>query len=98
MDQERLVAAARNSAAERGSQRTSETPRETWLGGAWKGSLWLCFAGPLPRRHKSGISGNRQRPKPTPRERNSLGKLGEEEKRISDKTKEKVHNIRFRFG
>ena len=34
----------------RGSKRTSETPQGTWLGGAQKGSLWLCYAGPLAGR------------------------------------------------
>ena len=50
---------------------TSETPQGTWLGGAWKGSLWLCYAGSLAGRQKSGNSGSGQRPKPTPRERKS---------------------------
>ena len=26
------------------SKRTSETPQVTWLGGAQRGSLWLCYA------------------------------------------------------
>ena len=46
----------------------SETPEGTWLGGARKGSLWLHYAGLLTGIQKSGISGNGQRPKPTPRE------------------------------
>ena len=61
------------------SERTSETPQGTWLGGAQKGSLWLCYAGPLADKRKSGISGKRHRPKPIPWEKNSWGKLGKEE-------------------
>ena len=34
VDEERLEAAARNSAGEKESKRTSETPQGTWLGGA----------------------------------------------------------------
>ena len=49
----------------RGSKRTSETPQDTWLGVAWKNSLWLCYAGSLAGRQKSGISANWQRLKPT---------------------------------
>ena len=41
VDEERLEAAARNSAGRRRSRRTSETPQGMWFGGAWKGSLWL---------------------------------------------------------
>ena len=44
---ESLEAAARNSAEEKESKRTSETPQGTWLGGAQRGSLWLCYAGRL---------------------------------------------------
>ena len=48
VDEERLEAAARNSAEEREeSKRTSGTPRGMWLGGAQRSSLWLCYAGPL---------------------------------------------------
>ena len=57
----------------RESRRTSETPQGTWLGGARKGSLWLCYAGPLIGRQKSGISGKRRGPKLTPWVRNSWG-------------------------
>ena len=48
------------------SRRTSETPLGMWLGGARKGSLWLCYAGSLVERQKSGISGNQQRSNPIP--------------------------------
>ena len=72
MEEERLEAAARNSAGEE-SRRTSETPQGTWLGGAQRGSLWLCYAGPLTEEWKSGISGSRHRLKPIPWEKNSLG-------------------------
>ena len=64
----------------------NETPQNKWHDGARKGSLWLCYAGPLAGKQKSGIpigplagkqksgiSGNRRRPKPTPWERNSRG-------------------------
>ena len=61
------------------SKRTSETPQGTWLGEAQRGSLWLCYAGPLAKKRKSEISGNPHRPKPIPWEKNSWGKLGEEE-------------------
>ena len=69
MDEERLETAARSSAG----GRMSETPQGTWLSGARIGSLWLCYAGPLAGKQKSGISGNRRRPKPTPWEMNSWG-------------------------
>ena len=41
-----------------------------WLGGARKGSIWLCYAGPLAERQKTKADslGEEQ-----------LGKLGEEE-------------------
>ena len=64
VNEERLKAAARNSAVKRESKRTSETPQETWHGGAQKGSLWLCYAGPLAGKQKSRIIGNRRRTKP----------------------------------
>ena len=71
MDEERFVAAARNVAGEKANKKMNETPQGTWLGGARKGSLWLCYAGSLAGRQKSGISGSRWRPKPTAWERNS---------------------------
>ena len=67
VDRERSKAAARNLVGE------NEAPQNRWLGRARKGSLWLCFTGHLAGRQKSGISDNRQRPKPTPWERNSWG-------------------------
>ena len=45
-------------------RRTNETPQRTWLSGAQKGSLWLCYAGPLAEKRKSEISGKRHKPKP----------------------------------
>ena len=51
----------------------SETSQGTWLGGAQKGSLWLCYAGPLAEKRKSGILGKRRRPKPIPWENSSWG-------------------------
>ena len=71
VDEERMEAAARNSAGEKGEQKTSETPQSTWLGGAQRGSLWLYYAGPLAEKRKSEIAGKRHRPKPIPWEKNS---------------------------
>ena len=84
MYEKKFVVAAKNSAAENGSRKTSETSQATWLGGSWKGSLWLCYAGSLSGRQKSGISDDRRRPKPTCWERNNWEswakkKMGEEE-------------------
>ena len=36
----------------RRSRRTSETPQDTWLGRARKGSLWLCCTRPLAERER----------------------------------------------
>ena len=61
VNEERLEAAAKNSAGRqrrRESRKTSETPQGTWLGGARKGSLWLCYAEYLAERQKSGMLGN----------------------------------------
>ena len=66
----------------------SETPQGVWLGRARKGSLWLCYAVSLAGRQKSGISGNRRRPKPTPWERNSWGT----QKRRKMRKKSEQHN------
>ena len=72
MDEERLEAAARNSAGEKGEgRRTSETLPSTWLGGAQRGSFRLCYSGPLAEKRKSEISGKRHRPKPIPWEKDS---------------------------
>ena len=64
VDEERLEAAARNSAVRKESKRTSETLPSMWLGGAHRGSLWLCYAGPLAEKRKSEISGKWHRLKP----------------------------------
>ena len=66
VEEERLEAAARNSASEKGEYRMSETPQGMWLGGAQRGSLWFCYAEPLAEKRKSGISGKRHRLKPIP--------------------------------
>ena len=66
------------------NRRTSETPQDTWLGGAQKGSLWLCYAGPLAEKHKGGVSGKRHRPKPTPWKKNSQ-KEDEEEEPVTER-------------
>ena len=63
MDEKRFVVAARNSAGEKGSKKTNATLQDTWLDGAQKSSLWLCYAGPLAGRQTSRISGNWCRPK-----------------------------------
>ena len=55
------------------SRRMNKTPLGRWLGGAQRGSLWLCYAGSLAEKLKSEISVRWHRPKPIPRERNSLG-------------------------
>ena len=86
-----LEATPRNLAAEKGTKRTSETPQGAWLGGARKSSLWLCYAGPLAGRQKSGFSDNRRRPNPT-------GEVRKGGRKGSDRTKERVHRFRVRFG
>ena len=73
VDEKRLEAAARGSVGEKGEQKASETPLGTWLAGAQKGSLWLCYAGSLAEKRKSEISGKRHRPKPISWEKNSWG-------------------------
>ena len=55
VDEKRFVAAARNSAGEKGEQKQNETPQGTWLGGVRTGSLWLCYARPLAGKQKSEI-------------------------------------------
>ena len=47
-------------------KRTNDTPQGPWLCSTRKGSFWLCYAGPLAEKQKSGISDNRRRPKPIP--------------------------------
>ena len=66
-----MEAATRNSARKE-NKKTSETPPSTWLGGAQRGSLWLCYAGPLAEKRKSETSGKRNKPKPIPWKKNSL--------------------------
>ena len=51
----------------------SEISRGMWCGAAQKGSLWLCHAGSLAEKQKSGILGKWHRPKVIPWEKNSLG-------------------------
>ena len=86
-EEERLEAAARNSAGE--SKKTSETAQGTWLGGAQRGSLWLCYAEPLAEKRKCEISGKWHRIKPIPREKNSWGSW--------ERRKKRVHRSRVRF-
>ena len=47
------------SGGKEGGKRTRETSQGTSPGRARKGSLWLCYAGTLAGRSKSGILGNR---------------------------------------
>ena len=61
------------------SRRTSETPPGTWLSRTEIGSLWLCYAGPLAEKRKSGISGKWCKLKLIPWGEEQFGKLGEEE-------------------
>ena len=68
VEEERIEAATRNSVREKGKSKTAPS---TWLGGAVKGSLLLCYTGPLAEKWKSEISGKQHRPKPIPWERNS---------------------------
>ena len=86
MDEERLEAAAR---------RTSETPPGTWLGGAQRGSLWLCYVGSLVEKRKSKISGKRRRMKPISWEKNSLevSRGGRQGRRASDRAKKRVYRF-----
>ena len=79
----------------------SETPQGTWLGGARKRSLWLCCAGPLPGRQKSGISDNQRRLKMTPWQRNSWESFERRKMRKKSQPQnegERVHRLRVRFG
>ena len=57
-DEERLVAAAKNSVGENGASiQKYETPQGMWLGGARTGSLWHCYTRHLAGKQKSGILG-----------------------------------------
>ena len=78
------------------NRRTNETPQGTWLGRARKGSLWLCYTGPLAEKRKSGISGKRRRSKPIPWEKNSWEVR--RRKRASDRAKKRVYTFRVIFG
>ena len=56
----RKVGGSRKKFSEREgrTERASETPQGTWLGGAQKGSLWLCYAWPLAKNRKVGSLGS----------------------------------------
>ena len=69
-----------------------ETSQGTWLGGARKDSLWLCYARSLAGRQKSVLSGNWRRPKPTPYEER-LGKLGEEKEEPATERRRKYTDL-----
>ena len=75
---------------------TSETPLGTWLGGAQRGSLWLCYAGPLAEKRKSGIAGKQHRLKPIPCKKNSweVRRGGRQGRRASNRAKKRVHRFR----
>ena len=47
---------------ERGAERGMNSSKRV----ARRGGIWLSYARPLAGKQKSGISGNRRRPKPTP--------------------------------
>ena len=64
MDEERFVAASRNS-CRRGSKMTNET-QGTRPVGARTGNLCLDYARPFAGKQKSGISSSQRRPMPTP--------------------------------
>ena len=88
MEEEKSEAAAKNSAGRRESRRTSETPQGTWLGGTRKGSLWLCYAGPLAKRQKkvgSQVIGEGRSLFP------GSGTVGEVRRRVSNRAKKRVH-------
>ena len=60
-------------------------------GQARTGSFWLCYKGPLSKREKNGIQGNRRRPKVTSWEKNSWGswkKKDEEEEPTTERRRE----------
>ena len=66
MDEEKFVAAARNSAGGRVSRKINEKTKGSWLGGGRTDSFWLYHARPLVGKQKSEISCSRRRLKPTP--------------------------------
>ena len=77
------------------SKRTSETPSGTWLGGAQRGSLWLCYAESLAEKRKSGVSDKRHRPKPIPWERNSLGNQERKKTRKESQRESRKESTQF---
>ena len=93
MEEEKSEAAAKNSAGRRESKRTSETPQGTWLGGTRKGSLWLCYAGPLAKRQKKVGSQVIGEGRSLSLEVEQLGKSGEE--LATERRREYTHRVRF---
>ena len=74
----------------------SETSRGTWHCGAQRGSLWLCYAGPLAEKRKSGISGKGIDRSRIPGRR-TVGEVrggGRRGRRASDRAKNRVHRFR----
>ena len=53
------MAAARNSLEERGSRKINKTSQGMSISGAWRGSLWLCYARSFAGKPNSGISSSR---------------------------------------
>ena len=84
----------------RDSRKTNETPRGTRVArrssDRWPLALIRKVFG---WKQKSGISGSRPRPKPTPRKRNSweVRRGGRWGRRASDRTEERIHGFRVRF-
>ena len=66
------------------------------LGRARKDSLWLCYARPFAGRQKSGISGSKQRLKPTAWGE-TVGKTKRGGRTVGNRTKKIIHTLRVRF-
>ena len=79
------------------SRRTSETPQGMWLGGAWKGCLWLCYAGHLDERQKvrSQVIGEDRSRFPG---RGTVGEVRRGGRRASNRAKERVYRFWFNLS
>ena len=77
---------------EKESKRTSETPLGTWVGGAQRGSLWLCYVRALTKKRKSEISSSIDRSRFPGRR--TVWKIRKGGRRASDRAKKRV----YRFG
>ena len=106
MEEERLEAAARKSTREREreeSKRKSETPQGTWLDGAQRGSLWLCYAGQKQkelwlrnRKVRSQVSGIERSQFPGRRTVGEVRRGRRQGRRASDRAKKRVRRFRVR--